>query len=47
MIATPDGVPVDTRYPWFVVLKVHYDMNTETSGQAISMRSPIPQTNTD
>jgi hypothetical protein len=24
-LAGPDGVPVDTRYPWFVVLKVNYD----------------------
>jgi hypothetical protein len=38
LIATPDGVPVDTRYPWFVVLQVHYDAETEPSSQAISMR---------
>jgi hypothetical protein len=25
MLAGPDGVPVDTRYPWFVVLHVLYD----------------------
>ncbi len=25
MLAGPDGVAVDTRYPWFVVLKVNYD----------------------
>ncbi len=25
MLATPNGVPVDTRYPWFVVLHVVYD----------------------
>jgi len=25
MLAGPDGVPIDTRYPWFVVLKVLYD----------------------
>ena len=25
MLAGPDGVPLDTRYPWFVVLKVNYD----------------------
>jgi len=24
-LAGPDGVPVDTRYPWFAVLKVNYD----------------------
>lgn len=24
-IATPDGLPVDQRYPWFVVLNVRYD----------------------
>jgi hypothetical protein len=38
MIATPDGVAVDTRYPWFVVLKILYDSDTETGAQAISMR---------
>jgi hypothetical protein len=25
MLAGPDGVVVDTRYPWFVVLRVKYD----------------------
>ncbi len=25
MLATPDGQVVDTRYPWFVVLRVSYD----------------------
>jgi hypothetical protein len=25
MLAGPDGVALDTRYPWFVVLKVNYD----------------------
>ncbi len=25
MLAGPDGVPVDTRYPWFVVLQVLYE----------------------
>ncbi len=38
MIATPDGVPVDTRYPWFVVLKILYDRDTEAGPQAVSMR---------
>jgi hypothetical protein len=27
MLAGPDGVPLDTRYPWFVVLKVNYEDN--------------------
>jgi len=38
MLATSDGVAVDTRYPWFVVLKVHYDSETEAGPQAVSMR---------
>jgi hypothetical protein len=25
MLAGPDGVPADTRYPWFVVVKILYD----------------------
>ena len=24
-LAGQDGVPLDTRYPWFVVLKILYD----------------------
>jgi hypothetical protein len=38
LIATPDGVPVDTRYPWFVVLRVVYDLDTEPASAAVSMR---------
>ena len=38
MIATSDGVPVDTRYPWFVVLRILYDAEAEMPSQVISMR---------
>jgi hypothetical protein len=24
-LALPGGIPVDTRYPWMVVLRVNYD----------------------
>jgi hypothetical protein len=35
-IANADGTVVDTRYPWFVVLRVHYDSETELNAQVIS-----------
>ena len=35
MLATSDGVPVDTRYPWFVVLRVIYDQENETAAPAV------------
>jgi hypothetical protein len=31
-LSTPDGVVVDTRYPWFVVLRVLYDAEAEPPG---------------
>jgi hypothetical protein len=31
-LATPDGAVVDQRYPWFVVLRVLYDAETEPPG---------------
>jgi hypothetical protein len=38
LLANPDGSVVDTRYPWFVVLRVHYDAETETDAQVISSK---------
>jgi len=38
LIATPDGTPVDTRYPWFVVIRILYDSETESPPAVTSMR---------
>lgn len=32
MLANPDGSVLDTRYPWFVVLRVIYDSEAEPAG---------------
>jgi len=32
MLSNPDGTVLDTRYPWFVVLRVIYDAEAEPAG---------------
>ena len=32
LLANPDGTILDTRYPWFVVLRVLYDAEAEPAG---------------
>jgi len=32
LLANPDGSVLDTRYPWFVILRVRYDAEAEAAG---------------
>jgi Uncharacterized protein conserved in bacteria (DUF2272) len=41
MLAEPDGTVVDTRYPWFVVLRVLYDIDAEPA-EAAPVASAAP-----
>jgi hypothetical protein len=44
LLAGPDGVTVDSRYPWFVVLKILYDQQAVAAGQigAVAAAGPAP-----